>query len=115
MIVRDMVRVMALSSTCGTVFACAKHFKVDPQKMKVVPLEPPVTRQSLRSGEVAAGTTDSSPDIDLVNDKANYEVVCVDPELPGCDGSPDTLACRRSPVIVIRGKAGGGTKTVIVN
>ena len=49
------------------------------------------------------------------DDGANYEVVCVDPELPGCDGSPDTLACRRSPVIVIRGKAGGGTKTVIVN
>jgi ABC-type nitrate/sulfonate/bicarbonate transport system substrate-binding protein len=44
--------------------------------MKVVPLEPPVTRQSLRSGEVAAGTTDSSPDIDLVNDKVNFEVVC---------------------------------------
>jgi ABC-type taurine transport system substrate-binding protein len=57
-------------------FACAKHFKVDPGKMKVVPLDPPVTRQSLRSGEVASGTTDSSPDMDLVNDKANYEVVC---------------------------------------
>ena len=64
------------STWSQVLFACAKHFKVDPQKMKVVPLEPPVTRQSLRSGEVAAGTTDSSPDIDLVNDKANFEVVC---------------------------------------
>ena len=64
------------STWSQVLFACAKHFKVDPGKMKVVPLEPPVTRQSLRSGEVAAGTTDSSPDIDLVNDKANFEVVC---------------------------------------
>ncbi|MCE3270938.1 MAG: ABC-type nitrate/sulfonate/bicarbonate transport system, periplasmic component [Ramlibacter sp.] len=64
------------STWSQVLFACAKHFKVDPGKMKVVPLEPPVTRQSLRSGEIAAGTTDSSPDIDLVNDKANFEVVC---------------------------------------
>lgn len=64
------------STWSQVLYACAKHFKVDPGKMKVVPLEPPVTRQSLRSGEVAAGTTDSSPDIDLVNDKANFEVVC---------------------------------------
>ncbi len=64
------------STWSQVLFACAKHFNVDPGKMKVVPLDPPVTRQSLRSGEVASGTTDSSPDIDLVNDKANYEVVC---------------------------------------
>ena len=64
------------STWSQVLFACAKHFKVDPGKMKVVPLDPPVTRQSLRSGEVASGTTDSSPDMDLVNDKANYEVVC---------------------------------------
>jgi ABC-type nitrate/sulfonate/bicarbonate transport system substrate-binding protein len=64
------------STWSQVLFACAKHFKVDPGQMKVVPLEPPVTRQSLRSGEVAAGTTDSSPDIDLVNDKAHFEVVC---------------------------------------
>jgi ABC-type nitrate/sulfonate/bicarbonate transport system substrate-binding protein len=44
--------------------------------MKVVPLDPPVTRQALRSGDVGSGTTDSSPDYDLVNDKANFEVVC---------------------------------------
>ncbi|MES3000399.1 MAG: ABC transporter substrate-binding protein [Pseudomonadota bacterium] len=64
------------STWSQVLFACAKHFKVDPGKMKVVPLEPPVTRQSLRSGEIAAGTTDSSPDIDLVNDKVNFEVAC---------------------------------------
>jgi len=64
------------STWSQVLFACAKHFKVDPAKMKVVPLDPPVTRQSLRSGEVASGTTDSSPDMELVNDKANYEVVC---------------------------------------
>lgn len=64
------------STWSQVLFACAKHFKIDPAKMKVVPLDPPVTRQSLRSGEVASGTTDSSPDMDLVNDKANYEVVC---------------------------------------
>jgi ABC-type nitrate/sulfonate/bicarbonate transport system substrate-binding protein len=64
------------STWSQVLFACAKHFKVDPGKMKVVPLDPPVTRQSLRSGEVGSGTTDSSPDMDLVNDKANYEVVC---------------------------------------
>ena len=64
------------STWSQVLFACAKHFNVDPGKMKVVPLDPPVTRQSLRSGEVASGTTDSSPDIDLVNDKANFEVVC---------------------------------------
>ena len=64
------------STWSQVLFACAKHFNVDPGKMKVVPLDPPVTRQSLRSGEVASGTTDSSPDMDLVNDKTNYEVVC---------------------------------------
>lgn len=64
------------STWSQVLYACAKHFGVDPGKMKVVPLAPAVTRQSLRSGEVASGTTDSSPDIDLVNDKANFEVVC---------------------------------------
>jgi ABC-type nitrate/sulfonate/bicarbonate transport system substrate-binding protein len=64
------------STWSQVLYACAKHFKVDPGKMKVLPLAPPVTRQSLRSGEIASGTTDSSPDIDLVNDKANFEVVC---------------------------------------
>lgn len=64
------------STWSQVLFACAKHFGVDPGKMKIVPLEPAVTRQSLKSGDVAAGMTDSSPDYDLVNDKANFEVVC---------------------------------------
>jgi taurine transport system substrate-binding protein len=64
------------STWAQVLFACAKHFKVDPKDLKVVPLDPPVTRQSLRSGEVASGMTDSSPDIDLVNDKANFQVAC---------------------------------------
>ena len=64
------------STWSQVLFACAKHFGVDPARMKIVPLEPPVTRQSLHSGQVASGTTDSSPDYDLVNDKANFEVVC---------------------------------------
>jgi ABC-type nitrate/sulfonate/bicarbonate transport system substrate-binding protein len=64
------------STWSQVLFACAKHFGADAAKMKIVPLDPPVTRQSLRSGEVASGTTDSSPDYDLVNDKANFEVVC---------------------------------------
>ncbi len=64
------------STWSQVLFACAKHFGVDAGRMKVVPLAPPVTRQSLRSGEVASGMTDSSPDYDLVNDKENFEVVC---------------------------------------
>jgi ABC-type nitrate/sulfonate/bicarbonate transport system substrate-binding protein len=64
------------STWSQVLFACAKHFGVDPGKMKIVPLEPAVTRQSLKSGDVAAGMTDSSPDYDLVNDKAHFEVVC---------------------------------------
>ncbi len=64
------------STWSQVLFACAKHFGVDPGKMKIVPLEPAVTRQSLKSGDVASGMTDSSPDYDLVNDKAHFEVVC---------------------------------------
>jgi len=64
------------STWSQVLYACAKHFDVSPQAMKIVPLDPPVTRQALRSGDVASGTTDSSPDYDLVNDKANFEVVC---------------------------------------
>ena len=64
------------STWSQVLFACAKHFGADPGRMKIVPLEPPVTRQSLRSGDVSSGTTDSSPDYELVNDKANFEVVC---------------------------------------
>ena len=64
------------STWSQVLYACARHFNVSPQAMKIVPLDPPVTRQALRSGDVASGTTDSSPDYDLVNDKANFEVVC---------------------------------------
>ena len=64
------------STWSQVLYACARHFDVSPQAMKIVPLDPPVTRQALRSGDVASGTTDSSPDYDLVNDKANFEVVC---------------------------------------
>lgn len=64
------------STWSQVLFACAKHFGADPGKMKVVPLAPPVTRQSLRSGEVSSGMTDSSPDYDLVQDKENFAVVC---------------------------------------
>lgn len=65
------------NSTWGQVlYACAKHFGVDPQSMKIVPLAPPVTRQSLHSGDVSSGMTDSAPDYDLVHDTANFKVVC---------------------------------------
>lgn len=51
-----------------------------------------------------------------LDDGATYEVVCTDWDLPGCMSSdPDELTCRRSPVYVVHGKAGGGTKIVIVN
>ena len=64
------------STWSQVLFACAKHFGVDPNQMKVVPLDPPVTRQALQSGDVSSGTTDSSPDFDIVNDKEKFEVVC---------------------------------------
>lgn len=64
------------STWSQVLYACAKHFGTNPDKMKVVPLAPPVTRQSLRSGEVASGMTDSSPDYDLVMDKENFQVSC---------------------------------------
>lgn len=51
-----------------------------------------------------------------LDDGADYEVVCTDPLLPGCmTGDPNELACRRSQVFTIHGKAGGGVKTVIIN
>lgn len=64
------------STWSQVLFACAEHFGVDPNKMKIVPLDPPVTRQALQSGEVASGMTDSSPDFDLVRDKEHFAVVC---------------------------------------
>jgi ABC-type nitrate/sulfonate/bicarbonate transport system substrate-binding protein len=64
------------STWSQVLFACAKHFNVDPGQMKIVPLDPPVTRQALQSGQVGSGMTDSSPDFDIVNDKEKFEVVC---------------------------------------
>src|SRR5436190_10564856 len=64
------------STWSQVLFACARHFNVDPGQMKIVPLDPPVTRQALQSGQVGSRTTDSSPDFDIVNDKENVEVVC---------------------------------------
>jgi hypothetical protein len=67
----------------------------------------------------AAGTCPASPSSGArfaLDDGATYEVVCVDPDLPGCiGGDPDQVACRRSQVFTVHGKAGGGAKTVIVN
>jgi len=46
---------------------------------------------------------------------ATYEIVCTDPELPGCmNNDPDEVACRRLSNIVVHGKTGGGTKIVRV-
>ena len=65
------------------------------------------------------GTCPAGPDAGAsfsLDDGADYEVVCVDPLLTGCiTGGPDELACRRSAVITIHGKAGGGVKKVIIN
>ncbi len=56
--------------------ACANHFGVDPATLNVVPLDPPVTRQSLMNGQIGAGTTAASADYDIVNNKDEFEVVC---------------------------------------
>lgn len=66
-----------------------------------------------------AGTCPAGPNVGArfaMDDGVDYEVVCVDPQLPGCNtGRPGEPACRRSSVFVVRGKTGGGTRTVIVN
>ena len=66
-----------------------------------------------------AGLCPAGPNVGArfaLDDGVDYEVVCVDPELPGCiSGGPAELPCRRSSVFLVRGKTGGGTKTVIVN
>lgn len=64
------------STWSQVLFACAKHFNVEPGQMKIVPLDPPVTRQALQSGDVGSGTTDSSPDFDIVNNTEKFQVVC---------------------------------------
>lgn len=70
------IGVVPNSTWSQVLYACAAHFHVDPQKMKIVPLEPAVTRQSLRSGQVGAGMTDSGADYSLVNDKKDFKNVC---------------------------------------
>ncbi|WP_372802623.1 ABC transporter substrate-binding protein [Paracoccus seriniphilus] len=57
-------------------YACADHFGVAQGELEIVPLDPPVTRQSLLNGEIGAGTTAASADFDIVMDKENYTVVC---------------------------------------
>lgn len=56
--------------------ACATHFGVDPADLEIVPLDPPVTRQSLLNGEIGAGTTAASGDYDIVMNEDDFEVVC---------------------------------------
>ncbi|TCS56151.1 ABC-type nitrate/sulfonate/bicarbonate transport system substrate-binding protein [Primorskyibacter sedentarius] len=70
------------STWSQVLFACADHFGVAHGDLEIVPLDPPVTRQSLRNGEVGAGTTAASADFDIVNDKDTFEVVC-DGEVAG--------------------------------
>ena len=41
-------------------YACADHFGVENGALQIVPLDPPVTRQSLANGEVGAGMTDAA-------------------------------------------------------
>ena len=64
------------STWSQVLYACADHFGVDHNALKIVPLDPPVTRQSLRSGEIGAGMTDAAPDYDFVHDPKKYTVVC---------------------------------------
>jgi ABC-type nitrate/sulfonate/bicarbonate transport system substrate-binding protein len=64
------------STWSQVLYACADHFGVSHDALKIVPLDPPVTRQSLRSGEIGAGMTDAAPDYDFVHDPKTYTVVC---------------------------------------
>lgn len=70
------------STWSQVLFACAEHFGVPQSDLEMVPLDPPVTRQSLRNGEIGAGTTAASADFDIVMDKEKFEVVC-DGEVAG--------------------------------
>jgi len=64
------------STWSQVLYACADHFGVSHDSLQIVPLDPPVTRQSLRSGEIGAGMTDAAPDYDFVHDPKNYTVAC---------------------------------------
>ncbi|AKO96469.1 ABC-type nitrate/sulfonate/bicarbonate transport system, periplasmic component [Marinovum algicola DG 898] len=70
------------STWSQVLFACADHLGVAHGDLEIVPLDPPVTRQSLRNGEVGAGTTAASADFDIVMDTAQFEVIC-DGEIAG--------------------------------
>ena len=67
----------------------------------------------------ASGTCPSGPNAGArfaIDDGKTYDVNATDPYLQGCNtGGPDEPACQRSPIYVVHGKAGGGTKTAIVN
>lgn len=64
------------STWSQVLYACADHFGVNKNSLRIVPLDPPVTRQSLQNGEVGAGMTDAAPDFVFVKDTNNFTVVC---------------------------------------
>lgn len=55
--------------------ACAKHFGVDPNTLKLVNLDPGGVVQALQSGRVQVADAWAPPDYPLINDP-NYEPVC---------------------------------------
>lgn len=76
------------STWSQVLYACAAHLGVDdPDSLDVVPLTPPVTIQSLQSGDLGAGTTAAGQDIVLVQDPDNYTLVC-----DGRDAGVDIIA-----------------------
>jgi ABC-type nitrate/sulfonate/bicarbonate transport system substrate-binding protein len=64
------------STWSQVLYACADHFGVKKDSLNIVPLDPPVTRQSLQNGQVGAGMTDAAPDFIFVKDTQNYTVAC---------------------------------------
>lgn len=55
--------------------ACARHFGVDPNQLKLVNLDPGGVVQALQSGRVQVADAWAPPDYPLIND-SNYEPVC---------------------------------------
>jgi len=55
--------------------ACARHFGVDPNSVKLVNLDPGGLVQALQSGRVQAAEAWAPPDYPLINDP-NYKAVC---------------------------------------
>lgn len=71
------------STWSQVLYACAAHFGIEDQgALDVVPLDPPVTRQSLLNGEIGAGTTAGGDDIGLVHDTEQFTMLC-DGEMAG--------------------------------